>query len=206
LEATLYPRLIAGRKLLAYMTDHRYYSVGTLERLPFTAAFLERRPAVILDRDGVINRKPAKGCYVRSWADWEWLPGSREALKIFNDAGYRVIVVTNQAGIARGHLSEHDLASIHDRMRAEAIECGGRIDALYFCPHHWDEGCACRKPKPGMLWQAQRDLHLDLSRTVFVGDDTRDGEAAQAAGCAFVLLSEGTSLAEVARRIVAEAT
>jgi histidinol-phosphate phosphatase family protein len=87
-------------------------------------------------------------------------------------------------------------------MSADAIASGGRIDALYFCPHHWDDGCDCRKPKPGMLFQAQRDLHLDLSRTVFVGDDTRDGEAAQAADAPFVLLQEGASLAEVARRIV----
>jgi D-glycero-D-manno-heptose 1,7-bisphosphate phosphatase len=90
-------------------------------------------------------------------------------------------------------------------MRAEVAESGGRIDALYFCPHHWDDGCECRKPKPGMLFQAQHDLRLDLSRTVFVGDDPRDGEAAQAAGCPFVLLGEGTPLDRIARQIVASA-
>jgi histidinol-phosphate phosphatase family protein len=204
LEATLYPRLIADLNLVAYTTDHRYYSVGNLERLPVTDAFLARRPTVILDRDGVLNRKMPRASYVRSWADWQWLPGAREGLKLFREAGYRVVVVTNQAGIARGHLSGQDLAEIHQRMTAEAAEGGGRIDALYFCPHHWDDGCDCRKPKPGMLFQAQRDLHLDLSRTVFVGDDTRDGEAAAAAGCPFVLLRDGMSLAEVAKGITAE--
>jgi D-glycero-D-manno-heptose 1,7-bisphosphate phosphatase len=205
LEATLYPSLIADRKLIAHVTDHRYYSVGNLERLPITAEFLERKPAVILDRDGVLNRKMPKATYVQSWKDWEWLPGAREALKIFKHAGYRVVIITNQAGIARGHLSERDLAAIHERMKEEVEAAGGRIDRLYFCPHHWDDGCECRKPKPGMLFQAQRDLHLDLSRTVFVGDDTRDGEAAEAAGCPFVLLPEGASLADLARQIVADA-
>jgi D-glycero-D-manno-heptose 1,7-bisphosphate phosphatase len=90
-------------------------------------------------------------------------------------------------------------------MKEEVEAAGGRIDRLYFCPHHWDDGCECRKPKPGMLFQAQRDLHLDLSRTVFVGDDTRDGEAAEAAGCPFVLLPEGASLVDLARQIVADA-
>ena len=73
-------------------------------------------------------------------------------------------------------------------MRAEAAAAGGRIDAIYHCPHDWDEGCACRKPRPGMLFQAQRDHHLDLTRTFFVGDDERDGQAAAAAGAPFVLV------------------
>jgi len=202
LEATLYPGLIAERKLLAFVTEHRYYSVGTLERLPVTAQFLERRPTVLLDRDGVLNLKMPKASYVRSWSDWKWRPGAREALRLFNEAGYRVVVVTNQAGIARGHLNEADLAAIHERMRSEAAQAGGRIDAVYHCPHHWDEGCECRKPKPGMLFQAQRDLALDLTRTTFIGDDTRDGEAAQAAGCPFILLEESASLEQIARLLL----
>jgi D-glycero-D-manno-heptose 1,7-bisphosphate phosphatase len=145
---------------------------------------------VILDRDGVLNKKPPRGEYVRDWSEFEWLPGALEALQLLKQANYRVVIVSNQAGIGRGVMSETDLLQIHDRMRADASAAGGRIDEIYHCPHHWKDDCECRKPKPGMLFQAQRDLNLDLSRTVFVGDDERDGEAADQAGCPFVKVSE----------------
>lgn len=186
-EASVYPALVARRQLAAHVTRHRYYSVGTVERLPVTAEFLARRPTVILDRDGVLNSRMGKGEYVRSWSEWTWLPTVREGLARLAAAGVRTIVVTNQAGIARGAMSAADLEDIHRRMREEAEQAGGRIDAIYHCPHGWDEGCSCRKPKPGMLFQAQRDFHLDLSRTWFIGDDTRDAEAATAAGCRFAM-------------------
>jgi D-glycero-D-manno-heptose 1,7-bisphosphate phosphatase len=116
----------------------------------------------------------------------------------FHRAGYRVIVVSNQAGVARGALTMEDLERIHDGMRADVAAAGGRIDAIYACTHHWDEGCACRKPRPGMLFAAQRDFQLDLSRTFFLGDDPRDAEAAEAAGCLYAEVSERTPLASYA--------
>jgi D-glycero-D-manno-heptose 1,7-bisphosphate phosphatase len=119
-------------------------------------------------------------------------------LGLFHRAGYRVIVVSNQAGIARGAMTEADLAAINLRMTTEAREAGGRIDAVYHCPHDWDAGCECRKPRPGMLFQAQRDFSLDLTRTTFIGDDERDGEAADAAGCPFIRVSDRHSLHEAA--------
>lgn len=204
-EATLYPKLIAARRLAAFVTPHRYYSVGDHARLPVTGAFLARRPTVIVDRDGVLNRRMPKAEYVRSWADWAWLPGAKDALKRLAQAGYRVIVVTNQAGIARGAMTEDDLADIHARMRRDAEAAGGRIDAVYHCPHGWDDGCTCRKPKPGMLFEAQRQFHLDLSRTLFVGDDERDGQAADAAGCPFARVDDETSLATIVDRLTAGA-
>ncbi len=204
-EVAVYPALAARRQLLAHVTDHRYYSIGSHRRLPFTHAFFARRPAVILDRDGVLNRRPPRARYVRHWTEFEWLPGAQEGLRLFHEAGYRVIVVSNQAGVARGALSAENLADIHERMRAEAEKAGGRIEAIYVCPHDWDEGCECRKPRPGLLFQAQRDHHLDLTRTWFVGDDERDGEAAEAAGCPFVRVREGDSLDAVARTIIGRA-
>lgn len=204
-EATIYPRLAEQHQMLAYVTNHRYYSIGSYRRLPLTEAFFERIPTVLLDRDGVLNKKPPRAEYVRTWEDFEWLPGAQEALKIFHDAGYRVIVVSNQAGIARGAMTEADLAAIHDRMKEEAVQAGGRIDAIYYCPHGWDDDCVCRKPKPGMLFQAQRDHHLDLTRTLFIGDDERDAEAADAAACPSLLLSNNESLLAVTHQIVASA-
>ena len=201
-EAVVYPKLAAQRQLQAYQTDHRYYSVGSLERLPATDEFLARRPTVILDRDGVLNRKAPKAQYVDTWKDWKWLDGAREALRLFKEAGYRTIVVSNQAGIARGNMTLKDLEDIHERMKQEAREAGGSIDAIYYCPHGWDEGCECRKPKPGMLFQAQRDFSLDLSRVFYVGDDERDEQAARAAGCRWAAVSDSMPLITVARQLL----
>ena len=201
-EATVYPRLIARQELFAFVTEHRYYSVGDHKRLPVTDTFLSRRPAIILDRDGVLNKRMPQAEYVRSWSNWEWLPGAIAALRRFAQADYRVIVVTNQAGIARGVMTQEDLVRIHECMRSEASEAGGRIDAVYHCPHGWDEGCACRKPKPGMLFQAQRDFHLDLSQVTFIGDDERDGEAAAAADCLFRQVTDGASLESIAADLI----
>ena len=201
-EETLYPVLAQRGQLAAYVTDHRYYSVGSIARLPLTETFLARRPAIILDRDGVLNRKPPRANYVRRWEEFEWLPGAREALRKLRMAGFRVIVVSNQAGVARGAMTEADLIEIHRRMVRETVLAEGRIDAIYYCPHNWDEGCECRKPRPGMLFQAQRDFSLDLSRSPFVGDDERDAQAANAAGCPSVLVSEQKPLLEVVTELI----
>ena len=199
-ERVVYPQLTARRGLYAHITGHRYYSVSSPERLPLTERFLARSPAVILDRDGVLNARPPKGEYVRSWAEWRWLPGALESLRALHERGYRVIVVSNQAGIARGAMRDADVAAIHATLKEEAQAAGGKIDAIYYCPHHWDEHCACRKPKPGMLFAAQREFELDLSRTYFLGDDERDGMAAEAAGCPFLMISETHSLWDVVRQ------
>jgi histidinol-phosphate phosphatase family protein len=201
-EEAVYPPLVDRGELLAYVTDHRYYSVGSVERLPRTERFLARRPAVILDRDGVLNERPPRAQYVRRPEEFHWLPGAQAALRLFQEAGYLVIVVSNQAGIARGAMTGADLARIHDRMRAEAAAAGGSIDAIYHCPHDWDQDCECRKPKPGMLFSAQRDFELDLTRTPFIGDDERDAEAAAAAGCPALLVSERATLLDIARGLV----
>jgi D-glycero-D-manno-heptose 1,7-bisphosphate phosphatase len=203
-EAALYPQLASRGELGAFVTDHRYYSVGSLERLPTTERFLARRPAVILDRDGTLNHRPPRAQYVTSPEEFDWLPGSLEALLLLRERGYTVAVVSNQAGIGRGAMTEGDLARIHAQMTAEATDAGGRIDAIYHCPHDWDEGCECRKPAPGMLFQAQRELDLDLTRTPFIGDDERDGEAAAAAGSPFLRVDEDRSLLDAVRELVAE--
>ncbi|MGO8763754.1 MAG: HAD-IIIA family hydrolase [Limisphaerales bacterium] len=203
LEETLFPPLIAQRRLAAFVTHHRYYSVGDTFRLPITEAFLARRPAVILDRDGVLNEKAPRAQYVRNWAEFKWLPGARESLGALNQAGFRVIIVSNQAGINRGAMTEQDLGEIHLQMVREVEQSGGRIDAIYYCPHDWEEGCECRKPKPGMLFQAQHDFNLDLSRTCFIGDDERDAQAADAAGCPAALVSDQNPLEKIVGQLIA---
>ena len=196
-EVEVYGRLVAERQLAAFVTRHRYYSVGDFRRIRLTEQFLERRPAVLLDRDGVLNEKAPRGCYVTCWDEWRWRDGAREALGRLHDEGYQVIVITNQAGIARGSLSEDDLAEIHRNMIGETEAARGSIAAIYHCPHHWDDGCECRKPKPGMIFQAQREFGLDLSRTFYIGDDDRDGKAAEAAECLFAQVGPERSLLDI---------
>ncbi len=203
LEETLFPPLIARRQLAAFVTHHRYYSVGDTFRLPITEQFLSRRPAIILDRDGVLNEKAPRAQYVRNWAEFKWLPGAKESLRRLNGAGFKVIIISNQAGINRGAMTEKDLHDIHMKMVAEVEQSGGRIDAIYFCPHDWDQGCECRKPRPGMLFQAQHDFNLDLSRTLFIGDDERDAQAADAAGCLPALVSGNRTLLEIVSEAIA---
>ncbi len=198
-EEAIYTPLAQQGRLTAYVSDHRYYSVGSLERLPSTEAFMRRQPTVILDRDGVLNRKPPQAQYVRDWSDWEWCPGSREALQLLCEAGYRTIIASNQPGIGRGVMSEADLAAVHTSMQEEVSLAGGRIDAIYYCPHNWDDGCECRKPKPGLLYRAQRDFHLDLTRTPLIGDDERDAAAAAAAECPFYRVTDARSLLDITR-------
>jgi histidinol-phosphate phosphatase family protein len=187
-EQAVYPTLASQGQLGAYWTRHRYYSVGSHERLPLTDEFLARQPTVILDRDGVLNRRPPRAEYVRRPDEFHWLPGSLDALRLFREAGWRVVVVSNQAGVARGVMTMSDLEEVNGAMRSEAVEAGGHIEQVYVCPHGWDDGCDCRKPKPGMLFAAQRDFQLDLTRTYFVGDDERDAQAADAASAKSILV------------------
>jgi histidinol-phosphate phosphatase family protein len=200
-EATVYPQLVAKRALAAFTTDHRYYSVGTVDRLPTTAAFLARRPTILLDRDGVLNVRPPRADYVKHWGEWCWCEGALEALSLLGKAGCRLLVVSNQPGIARGFMTEETLHDIHWRMVDEAAAVGARLEAIYYCPHNWDEGCECRKPKPGMLFRAQRDFALDLSRCFYIGDDERDEMAANAAFCPFRYVTEEASLLDVVRSL-----
>ncbi len=203
-EHAVYPALSACGLLRAFQTEHRYYSVGSHERLPLTEAFLQPQRAVILDRDGVLNERPPRAHYVRSWEEFQWLPQAIEALRLLQGAGYKLILASNQSGIARGVMTEADLAGLHARMEDELSRAAVALDAIYYCPHGWDDGCLCRKPRPGMLFQAQRDFHLDLTRTLFIGDDERDQEAGEAAGCLTDLVSSDRSLLNVVREYLSK--
>lgn len=205
LESAIYPTLAARGHLLAYTTDHRYYGIGSMERLPTTAEFLARRPTILLDRDGVLNRKPARAEYVRHPDEFEWLEGALDGVRLLTESGFRLLVISNQAGVSRGAMTDDDLMAVDTRMTADAASAGGYIERAYYCRHDWDAGCECRKPKAGMLYQAQRDFHLDLSRTPYIGDDDRDGEAAGLAGAPFIQVTEDRPLLTIAHELTREA-
>jgi len=144
---------------------------------------------VILDRDGVINYDSSS--YISSTDDWQPLPGSLEAIAKLTQAGYHVVVATNQSAIGRGLLEMATLNAIHDKMHRAAVQAGGRIDAVFYCPHSQEEDCQCRKPKAGLLEEISRRLNTDLKDVPCIGDALRDLQAAAAAGAQPVLVLTG---------------
>ena len=148
---------------------------------------------VILDRDGTINHDSDE--YIKSVQEWRPLKGSLEGIARLTQAGYRVVVATNQSGIARGLFDTQALFAIHDKLQRALGLVGGRVDAFFFCPHAADAGCRCRKPQPGMLLEVARRFNISLEDTYMVGDAQRDLEAAQAAGARPVLVLTGKGAA-----------
>ena len=158
--------------------------------------------AVFLDRDGVINRERAD--YVKSWQEFAFLPDALPALARLARLSCPIVVVTNQSAIGRGLTSDAAVADIHRRMCTAVAAAGGRIDAVYVCPHRPDAGCACRKPRPGLLQQAAADLGLVLTECLLIGDSISDLQAAHAVGAAALLVRSGRQGPQLAALIAAE--
>ncbi len=153
------------------------------------------RPAVFLDRDGTINEEQN---YLHRIEDFRFIAGAPEAIKELNRAGYLVLVVTNQSGVARGYFSLQDVEALHQHLTQRLAEAGAHIDGFYVCPHHPTAGegglrcvCSCRKGEPGLLLQAAREHGINLSRSYMVGDKEADIEAGEKAGCSSLLVLTG---------------
>lgn len=144
---------------------------------------------VILDRDGVINYDSPH--YIKSPAEWRPIPGSLAAIARLNQAGYQVVVATNQSGIARGYYDVAALEAIHAKMQQQLASVGGRLAGIFYCPHGPQEGCECRKPKPGLLQQIAATFHVDFKQAWFIGDSGRDIAAAQQVHCPALLVLSG---------------
>ena len=155
---------------------------------------------IILDRDGVINHD--SDAYIKSPEEWLPIDGSIEAIARLNQAGYEVLVITNQSGLARHYFDQPTLGAIHAKMAALVSDADGNIHSIYFCPHGPDDECDCRKPKAGLFLQAAAEHNIDLARCYAVGDSIRDLEAAHAAGALPLLVETGKgrkSLAAIAK-------
>ena len=144
---------------------------------------------VILDRDGVINYDSHD--FIKSPDEWKPIPGSLEAIARLNHAGYQVVLATNQSGVGRGLFEVSTLNAIHDRMHRALAHIGGRIDAIFFCPHAQDANCACRKPKPGLLEEIAHRFNVDLKGVPTIGDSLRDLQAAATVGAEPMLVLTG---------------
>jgi D-glycero-D-manno-heptose 1,7-bisphosphate phosphatase len=144
------------------------------------------QPALFLDRDGVINENRAN--YVRSWADVALYPQALQALALVRNLPYKIIVVTNQSAVGRGIISLAEAEAINAGILTAVTQQGGRIDAIYLCPHAPADNCNCRKPRPGLLLQAAREHGIDIGRSIMIGDALTDLEAGLAAGVAQTIL------------------
>ena len=143
--------------------------------------------AVFIDRDGTINQNIG---YIDHPDDFHMYPGVVEGIKLLKKYGYKIIVVTNQSGIGRGYFVKEHLDEIHHKMNNEFSDNGTAVDAIYFCPHHPDENCSCRKPKTGLFEQAVEDLDINIEESFIIGDRMLDMEAGDKIGCTTVLVPE----------------
>ena len=144
---------------------------------------------VILDRDGVINFDSAQ--FIKTPEEWKPIPGSLEAIARLNQAGYRVVIATNQSGIGRGLFDMATLNAIHDKLYKMLSQVGGQVDAMFYCPHAADDNCECRKPKSGMIEEIARRFNVDLTGAPAIGDSLRDLQAAAAVGAQPILVLTG---------------
>ncbi|WP_340268715.1 HAD-IIIA family hydrolase [Sphingobium mellinum] len=198
IETDLFPYLVKAGTLGSVRVEGYFIDIGLPETLERCRIELprRRRAALFLDRDGVLNRDIN---YLHRREDWQWIDGAKEAIRAANDAGHAVIVITNQAGIGRGKYRECDAVSLHAWMQEELHAFGAFVDAIYLCPYHPDAVAEAyriqvpfdRKPEPAMLLRAARQHDLDLSRCLFVGDQSSDAAAADAAGVTFLHFNDG---------------
>ncbi len=189
-EENVFPKLVAKGQFSAFITDHRYYSISTIERIPEVEEFLKSKKVVFLDRDGVINVKAGSADYIKNVNEFHFIPGSIEAISLLKKHGFKIMIITNQPGIARGMMSEKDLQEIHRNMQTVLDNV---IDAIYVCAHGWDDGCECRKPEAGLFFTASDDFKIDLTKSFYVGDDERDLIAGNTAGCKTLIIGKGCS-------------
>jgi D-glycero-D-manno-heptose 1,7-bisphosphate phosphatase len=141
---------------------------------------------IFLDRDGVINKN--RSDYVKNWSEFDFLPGSLEALKLLTLNDYHIILISNQSVINRRMVTTDGLEEIHQKMTAVVSDHGGSIEAIYYCPHVPEDYCDCRKPEPGLIFRAQKDYGVDLSKTSMIGDSFKDISCARRAGCRKAIL------------------
>jgi len=188
------------QQINSYIQHDSYHSISDPSRWKNTEEYLTPKKIILIDRDGVINKKSFKGEYVTNWSSFQWIPETRIAMRLLAEAGFKFVVITNQAGVARRMINPADLAIIHQNMKDELLNDGVEVLDVYLCPHHWDENCDCRKPKPGMFYQVSKDWMLRIDKTIFIGDDPRDCQAAFNAGCKSVFIGNALELKKLSVR------
>lgn len=185
-------QLAAGRRLAAFDPGVAYESISDLPRLRELEQFLLPKRILLVDRDGVINRRLPVGHYVRSRDEFGWIEDNVAGLERLANAGFEFVVISNQAGVGRGMMTADAVREVNAWMVKELARRGIRVRDVFFCPHHWDDHCRCRKPEPGMFYAASAKHRFWLGHTIYIGDDTRDAAAARNAGCGCTLVGDVT--------------
>ena len=181
--------LVENRQIAGLVVNDPYHSISDMERLELMREYLTPKKLILIDRDGVINRKAPQGEYVAKWEEFEWVDDTVQSMKQLARHGFSFIVITNQAGIAREMVSEKELTQMHNLMISELESEGVKVHDIYVCPHHWDDNCDCRKPKAGLFFQIAKEYLLRMDKTLYIGDYVRDCEAAYNAECGSVLIA-----------------
>ncbi|WP_199884015.1 D-glycero-alpha-D-manno-heptose-1,7-bisphosphate 7-phosphatase [Anaerosinus massiliensis] len=171
------------------MIETKNQSISSLNKIAF------------LDRDGVINVKMLEGCYVTNWSQFKFRNGALSGIKLLNNFGYKVIIVTNQRCIARKIITEHELNQIHKKMIEAVADFGGEIEAIYYCPHDLGE-CICRKPDIGLFLQAEKVYVVDKVNSFMIGDSVSDVEAGRKYGIQSYLLKNSESVESLVKKIL----
>lgn len=184
---TLY-KASKNKKISYFQTLDQYYSISDLERAKLTNEYFTRKKIILLDRDGIINIKAPQGTYITSWKKFIFIKKNINTLRKLSLEGFKFIIITNQAGIARKKLTINKLNLIHKKMIMELNNYGISILHIYSCKHGWYDECNCRKPKPGMFYSASKKFKFRLDKVIYIGDDTRDVKASFNAGCNSILI------------------
>jgi D-glycero-D-manno-heptose 1,7-bisphosphate phosphatase len=181
--------LAQQQKIAGLVVCDAYHSISDPARLVLMSDYLKPKKILLIDRDGTMNEKAPSGEYITNKDQFKWIPETLDALKELSKFGFKFIVITNQAGIARKMIEPDALEEIHKKLTADLEDVGVEVLRVYMCPDHWDVNSLMRKPAPGMFFQAAREFNLRMDRCLYVGDDERDCIAAANAGCGMVYLS-----------------
>ncbi len=176
-------RLVSDQQVAGMLIKDVYHSISDPDRLKLTEQYLAHKKILLIDRDGVINKKAPKGEYIDSWKRFEFIPENLYGMKMLSNSGHSFVIISNQAGIGRKMVTEETINSINEKMINALKDEGINILSVYICPHHWEDNCFCRKPNPGLFFRASEDFLIRLDKTFFIGDDPRDCQAACNAGC-----------------------
>jgi histidinol-phosphate phosphatase family protein len=187
----------ARGQLGGVITGDSYHSISDPPRWKILEQYLRIKRVLLIDRDGTLNVRPPRGKYLSHWEDFEWAPGALEGLMALAERGFSFALISNQAGVARGMVTRDEVDTINARLIESLASKSIALTRTYVCPHHWDDGCLCRKPAPGLFFKASRDLLLRLDRTFYIGDDPRDCEAAYNAKCPAIFIGDARDLSSL---------
>tara|TARA_B100000965_G_C19601104_1_gene762723 strand:- start:2222 stop:3469 length:1248 start_codon:yes stop_codon:yes gene_type:complete len=187
-------RFVDQGQVAGHVLKSQYHSISDKNRLKLTRDFFVQKNIILLDRDGVINQKVEKGEYVSGWNSFKFIETTLIALEKLSDFGFEFIIISNQAGVARNMITEENLNEITQKMTKKLRDLGINILETYVCKHHWDDDCFCRKPEPGNFFLASENYQFRLDKSIYVGDDSRDCQAAFNAGCKSIFLGAPSEL------------